>query len=166
MHFWQQWTRACMSHSKLSAPAEVTHCFRAALWCTVARKMLPMQSIFHWPEQIKIRKHQIQTIQWVWQNGPATIGNMFHDLQTGMEPGIITLQEKNFLHCPESWSLTFQLSQHCVITFRAGGLSGYWEIKEDHPFLIWKDSAHHFTHLGLCLELLHVTTSQAHELPF
>ena len=31
MNFHQQWTRACMLHSWKSAPAQVTHCFTAAM---------------------------------------------------------------------------------------------------------------------------------------
>ena len=32
----------------------------------VARKILPMQSIFHLPEQAEVRRCQIWTMWWVW----------------------------------------------------------------------------------------------------
>ena len=62
-----------------------------------ARKMLVMQSIFRGPKQMEVRKHQIQTIQWVWLDTPAQIGYVLHDLRTGMGPGVIVLQE---IGCP------------------------------------------------------------------
>ena len=37
----------------------------------LARKMLPTQSIFHRPEQMEVRRRQIQTIWWVWYDSPA-----------------------------------------------------------------------------------------------
>ena len=63
----------------------------------VAMKMLPAYSIFHGPKQIEVRKHQIQTIQWVWLDTPAQIGYVLHDLRTGMGPGVTVLQE---IGCP------------------------------------------------------------------
>jgi len=78
----------------------------------VARKMLPMQSIFHQPEQMEVRRCQIQTIWWVWYNSPATIDNVLHSLQTGMGPGNIMLQEKGrLLLWSDSGNLSLQLSQ-------------------------------------------------------
>ena len=32
----------------------------------IARKTLPTQSIFHQPEQMEVRRHQIQNRWWVW----------------------------------------------------------------------------------------------------
>lgn len=32
----------------------------------IARKTLPLQSIFHWPKQVEVRRFQILTIWWVW----------------------------------------------------------------------------------------------------
>lgn len=60
---------------------------------TVARKMLPMQYIFHQPKQMEVR---ILTIWWVWKDNPSNTGNVLHDLQTVMGPGIIMLQETVF----------------------------------------------------------------------
>jgi hypothetical protein len=111
----------------------------------VARKMLPAQSIFHWPEKMEVRRHQIWTIWWVWYDSPAKIDNVLYGLQTGMGPGIIVLQEKGFLLWPDSGNSSLQLSQHCSVAVRVDGLSGFKEIQKDHPFPIPKDSAHHFT---------------------
>ena len=36
-----------------------------------ARKMLVMQSIFRGPKQMEVRRHQIQTLQWVCEDSPA-----------------------------------------------------------------------------------------------
>jgi len=78
----------------------------------IARKMLPMQSIFHRPEQMEVRRHQIRTIRWVWYDSPAKIDNVLHSLQTGMGPGVIVLQEKGcLLLWPDSGNSSLQLSQ-------------------------------------------------------
>ena len=55
----------------------------------VARKMLPLQSIFHRPEKMEVRRHQIRTIRWVWYDSLAIIDNVLNGLQTGMGPGVI-----------------------------------------------------------------------------
>jgi hypothetical protein len=112
----------------------------------VTRKMLSTQSIFHHPEQMEVRRGQIQTIQWVWQDSPPKIGNVLHGLQTGMGPGVVMLQEKGcLLLWPDSGNLSLQLSQHFDVAVRVDGLSGFKEIQKDHAFPIPKDSAHHFT---------------------
>lgn len=49
-----------------SAPVEITHSITAAIDGFVARKMLSMQFIFHWPEQMGVRWCQIWTAWWVW----------------------------------------------------------------------------------------------------
>jgi len=111
-----------------------------------ARKMLPMQSSFHRPEQIKVRRRQIRTICWVWHDSPAKIDSVLHGLQTGMGPGIIMLQQKGYiLLWPDSGNSSLQLSQCRNVAVRVDGLSGFKEIQKDHPFRIPKDSAHHFT---------------------
>jgi len=87
----------------------------------IARKMLPTQSIFHRPEQMKVRRHQIRTIRWVWYNSPTKIDNVFHGLQTGMGPGVIMLQEKScLLLWPDSGTLSLQLSHDVAV--RVDGL--------------------------------------------
>lgn len=60
----------------------------------IARIILHMHSIFHWPGQIEVRRHQIWAIQWACYNSPDKIGSIHDSLQTGMGPGIIVLQEK------------------------------------------------------------------------
>jgi len=54
--------------------------------------MLPL---FHCPEQMEIRKHQIWNIQWV--GSPAKVFTVPFGLQTGMGPGAMVLQEKGYL---------------------------------------------------------------------
>jgi len=120
--------------------------FHSSYDSIVARKMLPTQSIFHRSEQMEDRRRQIWTIRWVWYDSPAKIDSVLHGLQTGMGPGVIVLQEKGcLLLWPDSGNLSLQLSQHCDVAVRVGGLSGFKEIQKCHPFPISKDSAHHFT---------------------
>ena len=85
--------------------------FHSSYYSVVARKMLPMQSIFHWPEQMEVRTDQIQTKWWVWYDSPAKNDNVLHGLQTGMGPGVIVLQEKGcLLLWPDSGNSSLQLS--------------------------------------------------------
>ena len=101
------------------------------------RKMLSMQSIFHLPEQMVIRRHQIWNIWWMWYNSPAKTGDSLYKLYTGMEPDVICFKSK--------------------LVFFSGSSS------------LPQDSAHHFTHWWLHLELslqwrIHI--SSLHGLPF
>ena len=89
--------------------------FRSCFRDIVARKMLPMQSIFHQLEQMKVRMCQIQTIRWVWWDSPGKIGSVLHWLQTGLRPDVIVLEEKCCLFSPDCRSSCFQLSQHCDV---------------------------------------------------
>ena len=112
----------------------------------VARKMLPTQSIFHWPEQMEVRRCHIWTIWWVWYDSPVKIDSVLHSLQTGMGPGIIMLQVKGFLLLwPDSGNSSLYLCQLRDVAVRVDGLSGFKEIWKDHPFPIPKDNPHHFT---------------------
>ena len=49
-----------------------------------AREMLLLQSIFHWLEQMKVRRCQITTTWCMWYDSPAKIGSVFQGLQIGM----------------------------------------------------------------------------------
>lgn len=58
---------------------------------------------------MEIRKHQIWNIQWV--GSPAKVFTVPFGLQTGMGPGAMVLQEKDFLLLlPDSGRLDLQLS--------------------------------------------------------
>jgi len=57
----------------------------------IARRVLPTLSILHLPEQMKVGRCHVPTIQLVQQDSPAKIGHVIHDLQTGVGPGIIVL---------------------------------------------------------------------------
>ena len=121
--------------------------FHSSYYGIVARKTLPTQSIFYRPEQMEVRRCQIQSIWWVRYNSPAKLDNVLHSLQTGMGPGVIALQEKGcLLLWPDSVNSSLQLSQRRDVAVRDDGLSGFKEIQKDHPFPIPKDNAHHFTH--------------------
>lgn len=63
---------------------------------------------------------------------------------TGMQAGIIMLQEKGCLLWPSSGSLSLLLIQHLNAVVRFDDLSGFWEIQKDLPFLMPTDSAHQF----------------------
>ena len=59
----------------------------------VARNMLPMQFIFHWPEEMEVRRRQIRTIR--WYDSPIKIEQcVLRGLQTGKGPGVIVLREE------------------------------------------------------------------------
>jgi hypothetical protein len=82
----------------------------------VARKMLPMQSIFHRPKQVEVSRRHIRTVRWVWYDSPVKIENVLHGLQTGMGPGVIVLQEKGcLLLWPDSGNLSSVHSSLVVI---------------------------------------------------
>ena len=70
-----------------------------------------------------------------------------------MGPGIIVLGEKDCCLWPGSGSLSLQLSQCHDVVVRVSGSSRFQEIQKDRPFPIPNDTAHHFTHRVLCLEL-------------
>lgn len=62
---------------------------------------------------------------------------MFHDLQTGMGPGITVLQEKGcLLLWSDSGSLSLRLSQSHHVAVRVDGLSRFQEIQKNHPIQI------------------------------
>jgi len=105
----------------------------------VAGKMLPTQSIFHQPEQMEVIRCQIWTIQWVWYDSLAKIDNVLHDLQTGIGPGIITLQEKScLLLCPDPGNSSLQLCQCRDVAVRVDGLCGFKKSKKITLFLSQK----------------------------
>jgi len=115
----------------------------------IAKKMLPMQSIFHRPEQMEVRRHQIQIIQWVWKDSPAKTGNVLRGFQTDEGPGVSYYKRKDVFFS----SLTLEVSQHRDVEVWADSLSRLQETQKDYPFSIPKDSIHHFTSWGLHLEL-------------
>jgi len=103
-----------------------------------ARKM-STQSIFQRPEQMEVRRGQIQTVLWVCYDSPAKIDDVLHGLQTGMGPGVIMLQEKGcLLLWPDCGNLSLQLSPCCDVAVRVDGLSGFKEIQKDHFYPIPK----------------------------
>ena len=112
----------------------------------IARKMLPMQYIFHQTKQTEVRKHSIWTIQWVWCYSLSKISPVLNGLQTGMRLDVIMLQEKSCLVSGmtlEVWAFSWG---------RVDNLSRFLEIQKDHPLPISEDSAHHFTLRRLHLE--------------
>ena len=113
----------------------------------ITRKMLPMQSIFHQPEMMKVRRCQIWTTWWVCLDSSEKTGNVPYDLQNVTGTGIIMLQEKSCcLLWPHGGSSSLQLSQNCDVAVRIDGLSRFQEIQKVYAFPIPKDSAHHLTH--------------------
>ena len=58
---------ALKNHHQLRRPTLGEPLFHICNDGISARKMLPIHSIFHWLEQMEVRRHQIQIIQWVWQ---------------------------------------------------------------------------------------------------
>lgn len=99
----------------------------------VVRKMLPTQFIFHQPEQTEVGR--CLSMQWGWLDSPTETGSGLHHLQTGMEPGVIVLQEKGcLLLWPDFGCLSLHLSQCHDVAVRADGLSGFHEIQKDHSY--------------------------------
>ena len=58
----------------------------------IARKMLPLQSLFHWPKQMEVRRHQIRTIRWMWYDSLDTPGDVLHGFHSGMWPGFLVFK--------------------------------------------------------------------------
>ena len=109
-----------------------------------SKKMLPIRSIFHQPEQMEVRRCLIWSIEWVWKDSPTSTDSVLHNFQTGLEPGVTTLREKTYLILwPDSGSWSLQLSQHHDVAVRVDCFSGF---QTDQPFRIPEDSARHFTH--------------------
>jgi len=95
-----------------------------------------MQSIFHRPEQMEVRRRQIRTIQWVWYDSPAKIENVLHGLQTGMGSGVIVLQEKGcLLLWPDSGNSSLQLSRRRNVAVRVDDFPGSRKSRMITPFL-------------------------------
>jgi len=63
-------------------------------------------------------------------------------------------QEKGYLLWPDPGNWSLQLSRCCNVAVRVSGLSRFKETQKDFSFPIPKNRKHHFTHWGLCLELL------------
>ena len=101
--FCQWWTRFCLPHLEKSAPAEVTHCFTAAMTVLLLGKCL----VFHQTEQMEVRRYRIWTIWWVWLDSPAKICNVLHCLQTGI---VDSARER--LSSPLAWIWKFKLSAY------------------------------------------------------
>ena len=98
-----------------------------------------MQSIFHRPEQMEVRRRQIRTIQWVWYDSPAKIDNVLYGLKTGMGPGVIVLQEKGcLLLWPDSGNSSLQLSRRRNVAVRVDGFPGSRKSRMIPPFLSLK----------------------------
>jgi len=66
--------------------------------------MLPTQSIFHWPEQMEVRRCYM-----VGMVGQSRQGSVLHGLQMDLGPDAIVLQEKGCILLPDSGSLSLQL---------------------------------------------------------
>ena len=65
------------------------------------------------------------------------MGDVLHNLQNGLGPGIVMLQERVcLLLWPESGSSSLQLSQHHNVAVRADSLSVFQEIQKDQPLPI------------------------------
>ena len=70
----------------------------------ITGKMLPTQSIFHWPEQMEVRRCYM-----VGMVGQSSQGSVLHGLQMDLGPDAIVLQEKGCILLPDSGSLSLQL---------------------------------------------------------
>jgi len=92
------------------------------------------------------RRRQNRIILWVLYESPAKIGNVLHDLQTGIGPGVILLQEEGcLLLCPDSENSSLQLIERRDVAVRVDGLPDSRKSRKDHPVPIPNDSVHHFT---------------------
>jgi len=88
----------------------------------IARKTLPIQSIFHQPEQLEIRRCQIWTIQCGWTlQSRLTMCSMVFKLVWVLVIG----QEEDCLLHPVSGSSSFQLSQHHDVVVAHGVLQSH-----------------------------------------
>jgi len=109
MHFHQWGIKAWILHSKICTSGR-DPLFHSCCDSIFPRKMLPMQSVFHWPKQIKVRRLQIQTCVLmkalskcllntdVWGASTTSQGSLFHCLATFMV--------KNFFSSCPVWTFT------------------------------------------------------------
>ena len=105
----------------------------------IARKMLPIQSIFHCLGKKEPRLYDgcgRQSSQ-EWQRAPRS-SNWFGS-------DIIMLQGKGcLLLWPDPGSLSLQHSQRCDLAVGDDDLSRFWETWKDHTFVIFQLCHHHF----------------------
>jgi hypothetical protein len=79
---------------------------------------------------MEVRKRQIRTIRWMECDSPAKIDNVPHRLQTGMGLALSCCKRKIVSFCGLTLDIrAFNLASRCC-----GGLSGFKELKKDHPF--------------------------------
>ena len=103
-----------------------------------AMNTLMMQLIFHWPEQMELRRCQFWTIWWMLKDNTAKTVNVLHSLPTSMGSGVIVLQKKDCLLLWPDWSSSLQLRQHHNIAVKVDILSGFQENHKHNPFLSQK----------------------------
>jgi hypothetical protein len=66
----------------------------------------------------------------VWQNNPAKLYNVLHDLQAGMVLGVMVLQEKGYLLLSGPGNSCLQLSHGCGVEVRVDDFSWFQEIQD------------------------------------
>ena len=96
MHFCQQWTRACMPHSKKSVPAEVTHSFTAATMALLLGKCCPCSPSFIGLNRWKSKSTRSRLYGECGRTVQPRLA-VCSSLQTGTEPGVIVLQKNGCL---------------------------------------------------------------------
>jgi len=75
----------------------------------------------------------------MWYDSPAKINHEVHDLQTGMGPGVILLQDEGcLLLCPDSGNSSLQLSERPDAAVRVDGLPDSKNWRRITPFLSQK----------------------------
>ena len=115
----------------------------------VARRMLPMQSVFHWVKEVEDGRNQIWSILWVWEDSPGKTSNVFHILQTGMRFGFIMVVKQTNKQTNKKENKVVFSGQTPEVRYFSPGR--FQETHTDHSFPIPKDNAHDFTCWGMHL---------------
>jgi hypothetical protein len=115
---------------------EATHFLTAAMTALLSGKCCPRCPFFIGPNKWKSEGKKFGLYGGCGRTVQPNSCNVSHGLQTGMEPGVIMLQEEGCLLCPDSGNSGLQLSQGRNVAVRIDGLFVFQEIREAHTFPI------------------------------
>lgn len=144
MHFYLQWTRACMLRLWKSAPVELTHCITAGMMVSLLRKCCPCNSSFFGLNRWKSEGTKSGLNGRCGRLIQPILAMCFTVFRPVWCPELSCCKRKVCqLLWPYSGCSSLQLSQCYDVAVRADCLFEFQEIRKAHPFPIPKDTAHH-----------------------
>mgnify|MGYP001861488124 CR=1 FL=1 len=161
MYFHHQRARACMLHLLKSVPAEVTHCFTAAMTASLLGKLYPCSLYFIGLNRWKSEGAKSGQSSQDWQRAPSSLNvcgaQLYCVVRERLPPSLgLALEIGAF-----SW-VNIMMHQSRLMLYlgcRKSKMSSLSYLKRSHQF----------THWGLHLELLlqwGIHMSPPHRLPF